>query len=66
LSLSKLDPELAARVSWYSLAVLDMNVSMYFDEPASQMLLQQLTKTDKCVWLPDCLDLWAIRSGELL
>src|SRR5216684_4852233 len=28
LSLSTLDPPLAARVSWYSLAVLDMNVSI--------------------------------------
>ena len=28
LSLSRLDPAFAARVSWYSLAVLDMNVSV--------------------------------------
>ena len=34
LSLSRLDPAPAARVSWYSLAVLDMNVSVC--DPVSQ------------------------------
>jgi len=69
LSLSRLDPAVAARVSWYSLAVLDMNVSVYSWVSRSILIhtsLQRLTKADKCIWPPDGLDLWAIRRGELL
>ena len=71
LSLSRLEPALAARVSWYSLAVLDMKVSgcrlvRSRSGERCERLQQPLTETNKCVWLPDGLYFWTIGIRELL